>query len=223
MADWLIRPNIKTSAEMTIAEIKFCKAIGTTRVIKERLKVWLKLSSIVDETTAFIGFGTRPPGLSNIPCDLLYQNCILGREQKQSKSAILLSKSSTNCRSVVMVSELEVFSDLSERLNYNLPDFPLYVRKGRLRHFDRFAAACHWHPDLEYILVLDSSMEYFVNGKILHLAKDDGIFVNSKRLHYGFSADKTDCSFIVVVVHPSLLGEGIGAGKMYLTEKFGTN
>jgi AraC family transcriptional regulator, melibiose operon regulatory protein len=122
-----------------------------------------------------------------------------------------------------MVSDLEVFSDLSERLNYNLPDFPLYVRKGRLRQFDRYAAACHWHPDLEFILVLDGSMEYFVNGRILHLANGDGIFVNSKRLHYGFSADKTDCSFIVGVVHPSLLGEGSGAGKTYLAEKFGTN
>src|SRR4051794_27210047 len=122
-----------------------------------------------------------------------------------------------------MSSALEVFSDLSERLNYNLPDFPLYVRKGMLRHFDRYAAACHWHPDLEFILVLDGSMEYFVNGKILHLASGDGVFVNSKRMHYGFSADNTDCTFIVVVVHPALLGEDTGAGKRYIAEKFGVN
>src|SRR5690242_5481341 len=108
-------------------------------------------------------------------------------------------------RSVVMNTALEVFSDLSERLNYNLPDFPLYVRKGRLGHFDRYAAACHWHTDLEFILVLDGAMEYYVNGQIVQLARDCGIFVNSKRLHYGFSSDKTDCTFIVVAVHPSLL------------------
>jgi len=122
-----------------------------------------------------------------------------------------------------MVAALEVFSDLSERLNYNLPDFPLYVRKGRLCHFDRYAAACHWHADLEFILALEGSLDYFVNGKIVHIAKGAGIFVNSKRLHYGFSADKTDCSFLVVVVHPALLGEGTGAGKRYLAEKFGSN
>ena len=40
---------------------------------------------------------------------------------------------------------LEVFSDLSEKLHYNLPDFPLYVRKGALAQFHRYAAACHWH------------------------------------------------------------------------------
>lgn len=122
-----------------------------------------------------------------------------------------------------MSAALEVFSDLSERLNYNLPDFPLYVRKGRLLHFDKYAAACHWHADLEFILVLDGAMEYYVNGKIVHLGIGEGIFVNSRRLHYGFSANKTDSSFIVVAVHPSLLGEGTQAGKVFLEEKFGSS
>lgn len=122
-----------------------------------------------------------------------------------------------------MSSALEVFSDLSERLNYNLPDFPLYVRKGTLHQFDKYAAACHWHPDLEFILVLDGAMEYFVNGQTVRIAIGNGIFVNSKRLHYGFSTDNTDCSFIVVTVHPVLLGESTPVGKVYLEEKFGSN
>ncbi|WP_419880600.1 AraC family transcriptional regulator [Peribacillus sp. B-H-3] len=117
--------------------------------------------------------------------------------------------------------ELEVFSDLSERLNYNLPDFPLYARMGALHQFDRYAASCHWHPDLEFIVVLDGKMEYFVNGQTVLIEKGNGIFVNSKRLHYGFSNDKADCSFIVVTIHPSLLGESTHRGKVYLEEKFG--
>jgi AraC-type DNA-binding domain-containing proteins len=121
-----------------------------------------------------------------------------------------------------MSSALEVFSDLSEKLHYNLPDFPLYVRKGTLRQFDRHAAACHWHPDLEFISVLDGSMEYFVNGQTVHIDTGTGIFVNSKRLHYGFSNNMTDCSYLVVTVHPALLGENTPAGKGYLGEKFGS-
>lgn len=46
-----------------------------------------------------------------------------------------------------MAVALEVYSDLSEKLNYNLPDFPLYVREGRLSHYFRHAAAAHWHLD----------------------------------------------------------------------------
>jgi AraC family transcriptional regulator, melibiose operon regulatory protein len=116
---------------------------------------------------------------------------------------------------------LEVFSDLSERLNYNLPDFPLYVRKGALRQFYRYTAECHWHSDLEFIYVLDGSMEYFVNGQTAQIYKENGIFVNSKRLHYGFSTNQTDCSFIVVAIHPTLLGEANYPVKVYLQEKFG--
>ena len=122
-----------------------------------------------------------------------------------------------------MISELEVFSDLSERLNYNLPNFPLYVRKGTLHQFERYAAACHWHPDLEFILVLNGSMEYFINGQTVQLSAGNGIFVNSKRLHYGFSTNHTDCSYTVVAVHPILLGESTLLGKEFLEEKFGSN
>ena len=117
---------------------------------------------------------------------------------------------------------LEVFSDMSERLNHNIAGFPLYARSGELRNYDRYAAACHWHPDLEFLLVLDGSMDYFVNCRHLHMDAGEGIFVNSKRLHYGYSKDNTDCSFLVVVVHPSLLGAETSVGKRYFDSKFNT-
>jgi len=118
---------------------------------------------------------------------------------------------------------LEVFSDLSERLNYNLPGFPLYARSGELRDYDRYAAACHWHPDIEFILILDGAMDYFINGETVHMDAGEGIFVNSKRLHYGYSKDHADCSFYCVVVHPDLLGEGTHVGNEYVKSKFGTD
>ncbi|NWL87889.1 MULTISPECIES: helix-turn-helix transcriptional regulator [unclassified Paenibacillus] len=119
-----------------------------------------------------------------------------------------------------MSSPLEVFSDLSERLHYNRPDFPLYVHKDQLLRYG-YAAACHWHPDLEFIYVLDGAMDFFVNGRIVHLEAHQGIFVNSKRMHYGFSADRADCTFIAVVIHPVLLSENSQPVKVYLDEKFG--
>jgi mannose-6-phosphate isomerase-like protein (cupin superfamily) len=108
---------------------------------------------------------------------------------------------------------LEVFSDMSERLNYNLPGFPLYVQKGELRNFDRYAAACHWHPDIEFTFIVEGSMEYFVNNKILHLSAGEGIFINSKRLHFGYSKDNSDCTFLCVVVHPRIAWRGDAHGK----------
>lgn len=122
-----------------------------------------------------------------------------------------------------MTKILDVYSDLSEKLNYNLPDFPLYVRRGALRQFDRFAAECHWHLDLEFLLVLEGSLDYFVNGRIVQVDAGRAIFVNSKRLHYGFSETKRDSTYIVVVIHPALLGEGTHRGRAYWQEKFGAS
>lgn len=121
-----------------------------------------------------------------------------------------------------MRNQLDIYSDLSEKLNYNLPDFPLYVREGSLRQFDRYAAQSHWHVDLEFLLVLEGSLDYFVNGRIVPVDTGHAIFVNSRRLHYGFSKRQADCRFLVVVVHPSLLGEGTPAGKAFFQDKFGT-
>lgn len=118
---------------------------------------------------------------------------------------------------------LEVFSDLSERLNYNLPELPLYVRKGSLNQFDNFEAAAHWHSDVEFIYILEGSMEYSINGQTVCLNQGTGIFVNSHRLHFGFSHTHSHCSFIVVVIHSSLIGEGASLIQAYWEEKFGPN
>jgi AraC-like DNA-binding protein len=114
--------------------------------------------------------------------------------------------------------KLEIFSDMSERLRYNMPGFPLETFKGELRQFDR-----HWHPDLEFLLVLDGAMEFFVNGQTICIGKGEGIFVNSKRLHYGLSLNSSDCSFINAVVNPAILGENTPAGKTFFDLKFGSD
>ncbi|MWV42522.1 helix-turn-helix domain-containing protein [Paenibacillus sp. HJL G12] len=122
---------------------------------------------------------------------------------------------------ISLTKNLEVFSDLSERLDYNLPDLPLYVRKGNLHQFNNFAAVAHWHVDVEFIYVLKGSMDFSVNGRITRLHHGDGIFVNSQRLHYGYSLeDHNDCVFLVVVIHPSILGEKTSIVQTYWGEKF---
>ncbi|WP_157325778.1 AraC family transcriptional regulator [Paenibacillus anseongensis] len=119
--------------------------------------------------------------------------------------------------------QLDVFSDLSEQVGYNLTHLKLRVAKGTLIQFDKFAAACHWHTDLEFISVLDGSMNFYVHGETVLLEKGQGIFVNSKRLHYGYSSDMSDCIYIVACIHPSIIGTERWLGNEYWEEKFGSN
>ena len=103
--------------------------------------------------------------------------------------------------------QLQVNPDGSEQLEYTVAGLPVRISTDRLRIFQDYTAACHWHDDFEILLASNGEMDYFVNSKKIHLKKGDGIFVNARRLHYGFSEKKQDCEYRFVVFHPSLLGE----------------
>lgn len=100
---------------------------------------------------------------------------------------------------------IELKDDRSEKLPYDSPDYPIYIRRGILSHYPNYAAPIHWHDDIELIAVLDGEMDYNVNGEIIRLRKNKGIFVNARQMHFGFSDSRTECNFICVILHPMLL------------------
>lgn len=48
-------------------------------------------------------------------------------------------------------------------------------------------------------------MTYNVNGELIELEEGNGIMVNSRQLHYGFSAEHHECEFICILLSPELL------------------
>ena len=95
--------------------------------------------------------------------------------------------------------------DASETVAYNNPLFPAYARYGILSTYPDYSAVSHWHEDLEFIVVDKGRMTYNVNGKLIELSASDGIMVNSRQLHYGFSAEHHECEFLCILLSPSLL------------------
>ncbi len=96
-------------------------------------------------------------------------------------------------------------ADGSERVKYDYDGYLAYIRKGLLSNYPNFAADSHWHDDLEFISVLSGSMDYNVNGEIIHLEAEQGIIVNARQIHYGFSTEHNECEFYCVLLHPMLL------------------
>ncbi len=101
--------------------------------------------------------------------------------------------------------QVDVRNDGSERVKYDFDGYYAYIRKGLLSYYPNFAANSHWHDDFEFIFVLSGSMDYNVNGEILHLKAGQGIIVNARQIHYGFSNEHKDCEFYCVLLHPMLL------------------
>lgn len=95
--------------------------------------------------------------------------------------------------------------DFSERVAYNHPCFPVYVRYGILSKYPDYSAVSHWHEDLEFILIRKGKMTYNVNGELIELSERNGIMVNSRQLHYGFSAEHHECEFLCILFSPELL------------------
>jgi AraC-like DNA-binding protein len=104
--------------------------------------------------------------------------------------------------------QLQVRDDLGEDIPYTSARLPVYSVVGRLSHFLGHRAECHWHQDLEFIVVLEGEMTYRVNDRVYPLGEGDGIFVNTNRLHFG-AAEEPDhpreCVFLCLLLHPSLL------------------
>jgi AraC-like DNA-binding protein len=103
--------------------------------------------------------------------------------------------------------KLRLREDMSEDVQYTSPNLPIYSVIWNLSCFIGHAADCHWHRDLEFILVLEGEMTYHVNGRLFPLARGDGIFVNSNQLHFGSPGEHgpVECVFRSLLIHPSLL------------------
>ncbi|AKG37899.1 hypothetical protein VK70_20935 [Paenibacillus durus ATCC 35681] len=101
--------------------------------------------------------------------------------------------------------KIDLYDDNSECVSYNSPDLPLLSNKAKISYYPNYAATSHWHDDIEFIIMLSGYMSYNVNGEVNVLQEGDGVFINSRQLHFGYSADRSDCEFIYVLLHPILL------------------
>lgn len=95
--------------------------------------------------------------------------------------------------------------DYSEKVLYDYSDYPIYIRRSLLSSYPGYTAPSHWHDDIEFILILSGKMQYNVNGETLLLHEGEGVLVNARQMHFGFSDFKEECDFICILLHPMLL------------------
>lgn len=100
---------------------------------------------------------------------------------------------------------LSILKDSSEIVHYNNPSLPIYVKKSDLTSFPNKEALCHWHSDIELLMPVKGHISYKINGQTFFISEGEAIFVNSKQMHYGFSADQTNCDYICIVFDPKTL------------------
>lgn len=100
---------------------------------------------------------------------------------------------------------LTVLRDGSERIGYDNPALPIYVRRGDLKSLSNMSALCHWHEDVEFLMPLKGYLSYNVNGTRVTVQEGNAVFVNARQMHYGFSGDGSDCIYVCITFRPQLL------------------
>lgn len=93
----------------------------------------------------------------------------------------------------------------SEKTRYDYSDYPIYIRHALLSTYPNYTAPSHFHDDIELIAILSGEMQYNINGDIITLKSNEGIIVNARQIHFGFSNTKIECEFICILLHPMLL------------------
>ncbi len=113
------------------------------------------------------------------------------------------------------ITQVPIRQNFSENVDYIIPQYPVYIRKGLLSSYPGYRAISHWHEDVEFIYILSGEMDYEVNGTVISLHKSEGIIVNSRNFHYGFSNEHRECEFICILIHPDLF-----ASNAYIQENY---
>lgn len=99
----------------------------------------------------------------------------------------------------------KVMQDASEIVRYDKVGIPLYIQESLLSIYPDRRALCHWHEDIEWLLVRSGQINYYINGKRVLLNEGEAIMVNSRQMHYGYSENGQDCDFVCIICHPKLI------------------
>jgi AraC family transcriptional regulator, melibiose operon regulatory protein len=101
--------------------------------------------------------------------------------------------------------KVSIHGNLLEVFEYNIPN--LHIRAGilKLSYFPNKASLCHWHSNLEFIIILEGCMTFSVNNTDYLLSEGMGIIVNSNRLHFNSSFNNNECTYILLNLSPSFL------------------
>ncbi len=100
---------------------------------------------------------------------------------------------------------MELLKNGLEKVHYDYEDYRAYIRCGHLSNYPNYAADSHWHDDVEFICIRSGRMHYRINDQTVLLRAGEGIFVNARQLHFGYSETREECEFICILLHPELL------------------
>ena len=91
---------------------------------------------------------------------------------------------------------------------HGTPQFPMQVYANNFDWYDNHIIDWHWHPELEFAVVLSGKVTCYLNDTCFQLKKGEGIFINSNTMHMEAPSDDSEKAFMTTVCFlPDFIGD----------------
>lgn len=90
-------------------------------------------------------------------------------------------------------------------------DFPLAIYTTQISKNILKYIAWHWHEELQFCIVTNGIVDFFINNDVVTLPEGDGIFINVGQMHQARNHQNMDSSYICIDFHPNLLSGFLGS------------
>ena len=107
---------------------------------------------------------------------------------------------------------IKVNNERKELCSHGTAAFPMTVNEDDLLCFENGCLACHWHEDLEIVLVRRGTVRYQIYQQSLILAEGQGILINSDVPHSAFPVDDSHVLLDTIIIQPVFLYGFPGSG-----------
>ena len=99
----------------------------------------------------------------------------------------------------------DILKDAAKSVHYDEPGIPVSISRHILSEYPGMRTLLHWHEDVEWVLVLEGSMNYYINGRSVILEQNDILMVRPDAIHYEYARKNEDCLYTCVLFDPKLL------------------
>lgn len=101
--------------------------------------------------------------------------------------------------------QIQINQDQKEMKEHGNFPFPVLVSDEILSRYESGAFMWHWHPEIEFTLVVSGEILYRINQSDFHLKSGQALFGNTNTLHTGHMLHGLDCHYISLTFDPKLI------------------
>lgn len=98
---------------------------------------------------------------------------------------------------------------LKERIPHGTAMFPMKVHTCKTDVCCRERLVCHWHEEMEILVVTNGTADFHIDTNIYHVTVGDVLFIDSNHLHSATTDCHTPFDFFAVVFSPAFLNNSL--------------